>query len=269
MKLQTKAQLSKVTLSLLSSVAFAFLLGIIVLVLCVGLRINPFKETTTGFLMASFLGLIGVGAILFLLNVATNISLIADTKVAELKIESNAPVIKRWAVVFLASCVALAGLIFAGTYISKENFIRVVRAQADEVLKENETLLEKVSVLLNSSTCDGYKKIDDIRRFLQHQRHGLPNLTLIRSGQFEDKMVFHEINSGPYDCVTYKPPYFECTKDVDCSYLKVFFSGGNVDVFQNYSLRDDHFRIYIPYVGKSGRFILLFERRNSYGKMGS
>lgn len=269
MKLQTKAQLSKVTLSLLSSVAFAFLLGIIVLVLCVGLRINPFKETTTGFLLASFLGLIGVAAILFLLNVATNISLIADTKVAELKIESNTPVTKKWAVVFLASCVTLTGLIFAGTYISKEKFIGVVHAQADEVLKENETLLEQISFLLNSGTCNDYKKIGDIRSFLRHQRHDLPDLTLISSGQFEDKTVFHAINSSPYNCDTYKPPYFECTKDIDCAYLKGFFSGSNVAVLQKYSLSGDDFRIYIPYVGKSGRFILLFERRNSYGKMGS
>jgi hypothetical protein len=76
-----KAQIAKLTLTLLTVVVFALFLG--VLVLCAGLQINPFRETTTTFLIASFIGLIGVAAVLVLLNVATNISLIADAKISE------------------------------------------------------------------------------------------------------------------------------------------------------------------------------------------
>ena len=66
MKLETKVQIAKTSLSLLVIVAVVFLLGVVVLVVCTGLQINPFRETTTSFLLAMFTGLIGVAAILVL-----------------------------------------------------------------------------------------------------------------------------------------------------------------------------------------------------------
>lgn len=272
MKLQTKAQLSKATLLLLTLVAVLFLLGIFVLVLCAGLQINPFRETTTEFLVASFIGLIGISAILVLLNVATNISLIADAKIAELKIGQNGHILKKWGIDFIAATVILVGIIFVGTYTSKEKFLTVVRSQADEVLKENDALLDKISVLLASGKPDDYKKIYEIRDFLENQRQGLPQLTLIYSGTFENKVAFYQIDnyfSGDVEKNKYSPKYFSCTKNLDCDYLLKFFSGDKIDILQKYTLRDDQFYIYIPYIGKTGRFILLFERRNSYGKLGS
>ena len=50
------------------------------------LQINPFKEITTSFLIAAFLGLIGIATVLVLLNVATSVSLIADAKIADLNL---------------------------------------------------------------------------------------------------------------------------------------------------------------------------------------
>jgi hypothetical protein len=87
MRVETKAQIARATLTLLTLTTFVFLLSVLVLVLCVGLQINPFRETTSSLLGAAFGGLIGVAAVLVLLNVATNISLIADARIAELQIE--------------------------------------------------------------------------------------------------------------------------------------------------------------------------------------
>src|ERR1700687_4801431 len=95
MELETKAQIARATLSLLVVVASLFFLGVLILVLCLGLEINPFRETTTSFLVAAFAGIAGVAAVLVLLNVATNMSLIADAKIAELKIESRRGVLTK------------------------------------------------------------------------------------------------------------------------------------------------------------------------------
>ena len=100
MKLDTTAQIARATLSLLTVVVSLFLLGILVLVLCMGLQINPFRETTTSFLVAAFVGLIGVAGVLVLLNVATNISLIADAKVAELRIDPRRGLLRKWFAAF-------------------------------------------------------------------------------------------------------------------------------------------------------------------------
>jgi hypothetical protein len=272
MQLGTKAQIAQASFSLLVIVASLFFLGVLVLVLCAGLEINPFRETTTSFLLAVFAGLAGTAAVLVLLNVASNISLIADAKIAELQIQPQKRVPRKWLFAFGLATVTLVVLIFAGTYLSKERFLRVVRNQADEVLHANENLLEEISQRLLSGKADDYKRIAEIRTFLQSQRSGLPELSVIYSAEFSDKPTFYRVN--PYfpesqGNTTYVPTYFPCTQNVDCDYLKMFFSGGKADILQKYSLRGDDFYIYIPFLGKEKRFILLFERTNRYGKFGS
>lgn len=271
MQLETKAQIAKVTLSLLTAVVALFLLGVLVLVLCAGLQVNPFRETTTSFLVAAFMGLTGIAAVLVLLNVATNVSLIADAKIAELKIDAKRGVSRKWLVAFFAVALALTGMVFAGTYLSKEKYLRIVRAQADELLRTNQNLLDETSHLLASGKPEDYKRIGDIRTFLSSQRSGLPSLTVIYSGRFADKLAFYRVNDYfPVDYErSYAPTYFACSPNLDCDYLTRFFSGAKVDVLQKYTIREDQFYIYLPVIGKEARFVLLFERQNSYGKIGS
>ena len=270
MQLETKAQIAKATLSLLTLMAALFFLGVLVLVLCAGLQINPFRETTTSFLVAAFAGLTGVAAVLVLLNVATNVSLIADAKIAELRIEPRPGVLRKWLGALLAVAAILAGVVFVGTYLSKEKYLGVVRSQADEVLKANSGLLDEISRLLASGKSEDYRRIGEIRTFLQNQRSGLPQLTVIYSGNFSGRMAFYSLNYY-YDQenTPYTPTYFACTPNLDCDYLTRFFSGEKVDPLQKYRVRDDQFYIYIPWIGNGARFVLLFDRRNSYGKLGS
>ena len=187
MDLDTRAQVAKATLNLLTIVVGLFLLGVLVLVLCAGLGINPFKETTTSFLIAAFIGLIGVAIVLVLLNVATNISLIADARIAGLEVAPRRELQKKWAAAFFVAALAVVAIVFGGTYLSKERYMGVVHAQADEVLKENESLLDEMSRLLASGKFEDYKRISEIRSFLESQRSGLPQLTLIYQGKFTGK----------------------------------------------------------------------------------
>ncbi len=170
MELGTKAQIAKITLSALTVVVSLFLLGILVLVLCAGFQINPFRETTSSFLLAAFTGLIGVAAVLVLLNVATSVSLIADAKIAELKIEPRRGLLKKWLMAFLIMAGILVGVIFAGTYLSKKRYLAVVRTQAEEVLNDNKNLLDEVSNRLSAGKFEDFERISDIRRFLANQR---------------------------------------------------------------------------------------------------
>ncbi|HXX02126.1 MAG TPA: hypothetical protein VEJ00_12995 [Candidatus Acidoferrales bacterium] len=271
MRPETKVQIARLSHTLLTAVVVLFLLGGLVLVLCAGLDINPFRETTTSLLVASFLGLIGLAAIVLILNVATNLSLIADARIEELKIQASGGVSRKWFVAFFAVALALVGLVFGGTYLSKEKYLRDVRSQADDVLTSNQNLLDEISHRLVSGQLEDYRRIWEIRNFLESQRSGLPSLNVIYSGRFEGKLAFYRVNDYyPVDSQkTYTPTYFACTKNLDCEYLTNFFSGANVGVLQKYTLREDQFYIYIPFVGKEARFVLLFQRQNSYGKIGS
>jgi hypothetical protein len=272
MEIDTKAQIAKVTLNLLAVVVALFFLGILVFVLCVGLQINPFKETTTSFLVAAFVGLIGIATVLVLFNVATNVSLIADAKIANLGLKPRGDLQRKWIGGFFIAVFVLVGLVFGGTYLSKKRYLGVVHAQADEVLKQNQGLLDEVSRLLASGKFEDYKRVFEIRSFLENQRSGLPQLTLIYSGKFGDKTALYSVNgyfSADTERKIYTPAYFACTRNLDCDYLAKFFSGEKVGNLQRYTFRDDQFYIYIPYSGKETRFVLLFDRRNSYGKFGS
>ena len=272
MKLETKAQISHLTLLLLTFVAFVFVLGVLVLVLCTGLQINPFRETTTSFLIASFMGLIGIAGIMVLVNVAMNLSLIADAKIVDLKIERRSGVIKKWLITFSGIAGLLVAIIFAGTYFSKEKFLSVVENQADEVLKENESMLTEVDSLLASGKPADFKRITEIIGFLKNQRRNLPELTLIYSKNTLDKPAIYKIEnyfSGDVAKNEYNPQYYPCDPNLDCEYLKTFFAGKNVERLKKYTLRDDEFYIYIPVIKGHSRFMLIFDRRNSYGKLGS
>lgn len=272
MNLETKAQISRSTLSLLIAVISLFLLGGLVCVLCAGFNINPFKETTTSFLIAAFVGVIGIVMVLVLLNVATGISLIAEARIAELKIEPRAGLLQKWVIAFFAVAIILTGIIFGGTYVSKDRYLAVVQANADEVLKENESLLAEMSRLLASGKPADFKRIYEIRDFLVNRRSGLPELTMVYSGKFTDKLALYEVGSyfsGDVGKDTYTPRYFSCTRNLDCDYLNRFFTGEKVEVLRKYTIRDSQFRIYIPYTGNESRFILVFDSRNSYGKIGS
>jgi hypothetical protein len=272
MELETKAQIARATLALLVVVASLFFLGVLVLVLCAGLEINPFRETTTSFLIAAFAGLAGVAAVLVLLNVASNMSVIADAKIAELRIDPRPSVLTKWLLAFGLAAAALVALVFGGTYLSKEKFLGVVHTQADEVLKANKNLLEEISRRLATGKTEDHRRIAEIRTFLQNQRSGFPQLTVIYSGKFADKLAFYRVNeyfSDDQETKAYTPAYFTCTQNLDCEYLTRFFSGEKVDTLQKYTVRDDQFYIYMPFVGSETRFVLLFDRRNSYGKFGS
>ena len=271
MELATRAQLARLTLSLLTIVVSLFFLGLFVIVLCAGLGINPFKETTTSFLITAFMGLIGVAAVLVLLNVATNLSLIADASMSKLAPVAGHSPVKKWAAALCLVAVLMTGLVFGGTYLSKQRFLNVVHSQADEVLKQNNALLEEISARLASGTSEDFKRITEIETFLQSQRSGLPQLTVIYSGEFAKKRVFYQVGQyfGGDWKNEYHPPYFACTANRDCDYLAKFFSGEKSETLEKYTIREDEFYIYVPYAGKQARFVMLFERRNSYGKIGS
>lgn len=266
-----KVEIAQLTLFLLTVVGALFMLGILVMVLCAGLRINPFREKTTSFLIAAFSGLIGLALILVLLNVATNISLIADAKISQPGSHSSATELAPWMAVLLGTAGAIVCMIFAGTHASKKKLLQSVRAQADEMLKENEQLLSEISSLLAQGQTADYRRIWQIREFLNNQRKDLPDLTIIYSGHFGEKTAYYQIGRffrGDKDEPIYTPEYFPCSPNHDCDYLKEFFSGSKAEVLQKHTA-DEGYCIYFPVIGKESRFILLFAHKIHFGKFGS
>lgn len=278
MRLTTKAQLSRATLMLLCLVAFAFILGVAVLTLCAGLNINPFRESTTSILFAGFFGLIGASLGLFLLNVAINISLIADAKIAELPSSiSQASLPRKWIVYLAGTAIGITAILIGSSYYSKTQYMELVRVQAEEILQDNNALLEKIAAKLQAgSEKKHYAEIYETIRFLQNQRDSLPNITLIYTGTFSGKPAYYQLagsrgfsDSEAKQDENYIHQYYSCDQEKDCDYIKNFFAGGKAEPLQHFSFRSDEFAIYLPYIINEKRFILSFARWNRYGKFGS
>jgi len=103
------------------------------------------------------------------------LSLITDAKIAELKIEPRRGTLRKWLIAFGLTAAVLAALVFGGTYLSKERFLGVVHTQADEALRANNNLLGEIGRLLASGKPEDFKRISEIRTFLQNQRSACRN----------------------------------------------------------------------------------------------
>ena len=268
MRTDTKALISKLTLQLLNFTAILFVLGMVVVLVCTGLNINPFRETTTSILIAFFVGLIGLSAVLVLVNVATNMSIIADAKIKDMKLQPESRRIRKWIGMFLAIVVVLVTLIFTSTFYSKEKYMGIVRSQSEKVTQENTAQLEQISTLLASNDVEDFKKINEIKEFLERQKKELPYLTIIYSRDVIGKPALYQTQDY-YSDTTLDHAYYSCSGSVDCDYLANFFAGKPTQKMEKYKMNDDKFSIYIPYIGKNNRFIMLFQKYNQYGKLGS
>jgi hypothetical protein len=243
---------------------------VVVLVICSGLDINPFRERTTSALLSALFGSVGLCAALLFLNVAANLSLIADASVPAEARGAKSP-LKAWAAGVAAVIALLIAVIAVGQISSERRYLKVVRDQADEVLKQNEGLLQKIGEHLKSDTPKALMSIPEILKFFANQRRDLPRLTLIYPGSFEGRPTLHALdqNDSWNPALPFKKDYFQCTKELDCAYLTDFFSGKKAEILTHLTRRDDDFSIYLPFEQAGARFVLLFSKRQSYGKLGS
>lgn len=247
-------------------------MGILVLVMCAGLSINPFKKKTTTFLLAFFGGLIGLASILVLLNLATNISIIADARFATNNIAPPTEILLKWIPGFFAFAGAIVGAIFVSTRIARLKKLQTLRNSIDQMLEQNEDMLEKISGKLASGERQDMQQVCDIREYIKNQRADFPDLTIIFPGTFERRVTFHYLDkythiSEEKDAQKFTAKYFACTPNYDCEFLNSFFSGEPAETLQHGS--DNDFKIYVPIKGKETRFVLLFSQRDTFGKIGS
>lgn len=269
MRLETKIQLSSLSLRALSLAAALFVVGLFVIVLCLGLGVNPFREQTTSLLISSFMGLIGLCTVSVLLSVAANLSILADVRLASTGVAPpRFPAM--WLLILGVVSIIIAAGIGASTYYSKQRYLTVVLGQALEVATENSDIIEDIARLSAKTDLESYTQIAKKVQYLKSQREGLPDLQIIFQSQRGGKLSLRRAGDYNYSSQTaFEPPYYACRKEVDCDYLKAFFDGKNVKSKSDYTLKDDMFYVYLPVVTSAGRIVLLFDKQNHYGKVGS
>lgn len=250
------------------------LIGTTVLITTLSFGINPFKSNTTAFLSLSFFSLIGLGGVALMLNIAANLSLIAEgrsesQRASTTMFQSN-KVIQIWAIATTSAAILAVIIIVGLDSASEERKFKLVEELANEVLEGNIKLIEKVADDLKSEEVVRLAAIPKKLEFLKMQRQDLPELLMIYSEDFEGQRAYRVINSWNVNPLIkdQKYPFYSCSKDIDCEQLKTFFEGGSLKKFSVKQKGLDEYSVYYPFELNSARFILLFNKGMRFGSGG-
>ncbi len=271
-----KQNVSKLSFLFICLVVTMLFVGTCVLITTVSFGINPFKSETTAFLSLSFFSMIGMSVVALMLNVAANLSLIAegrtgDTSVKAKSFTDSKKILKLWTIGTGATTAGLIILILVLNLASESRKFKMMEDLSNEVLSGNKGLVEKLAGDLKAGTIERLSEIPKKLEFLKKQRQDLPELVLIFSEDFEGQRAYRVINSWNFSPLTKensKYPFYSCTKDVDCEKLKSFFEAGGMQKFSVKQNGLDEYSVYFPYEINGTRFILMFNKGIRFGSVG-
>lgn len=257
------------------TIAAFFIVATVIFVICASFSLNPFRQTATQLMIYVFTGATCIAFVSLFLNVATNISLIADAKISEVKsANQNTKSAHKWFIGFAAFCILVGTFVVLSSIWSEKRQLEVVTTTAADVVEQNKEVITSIAGILAQKDNKHFLEISPKLNFIEKQRAGLPDLRLLYQGNFEGRPATYEIESynyysGPKKDEVYNPKYYSCEKGTDCEYLNDFFAGRINNKLKNYQRHKDEYSVYIPVVEGKARFILLFKKYERYGKVGS
>lgn len=232
-------------------------------------NLNVFTSRTTEF----FFSIIGFAFVLVacaaILNISLNISLIADSKIQDLKLDQTKTIFNKK--FFFSSgllILTLIGFLFIGDYLTRQNEKNKLVTEAKDLIDRYEQSIDELTLFIQDTATVG--KVPEILKFLSNQKSEFPTVTLLTSDQYKNETVYLQVTSWTSE-KTLKEPYFDysfykCSK-VDCEYLKKVFENGNNDSYL-WTEKNDY-KFYFPVEKNGKKIILLFTKYERYGKIGS
>jgi len=230
--------------------------------------LNVFTRRTTEF----FFSIIGFAFVLVacsaILNISLNISLIADSKVQELKVDSKPTINKKFLYLTGLIVIFLIGFLFVGDYLSRQNEKNKLVNEVKDILDRYDQSIEEISLFLQDTSKIG--EIPDILKFLSNQKEEFPTITLLTSDKYKGELVFLEIKSWSNEKslkeAYYGNSFYKCKKE-DCEYLQEIFETKSIESFL--WTEKNNYKFYFPVDRNEKKFIVLFSKYKRYGKIGS
>ena len=268
MKTSTKIKLANLTTWIMIITISLIALFFIGFVVTNTFDLNVFTGRTTSFIF-SFIGFTSV--LVFcsaILNISLNISLIADSKVSDLKTGEKSFLTKEFLFYSLGLVVIIISLLFLGDFLSRQNERQKLVSEANDIITRYRTSIDKIPVALADSSKIG--EIPEILKFLSNQKQEFPSVSLITSAKFNGELTFLEINEYDIQRDLKKPffngSYYKCQIQ-DCDYLNSFFTGQRME--NHFWTEKNDYKLYFPFNCKGKKYILLFTRYERQGKFGS
>lgn len=263
-------QTLKIKISNLATWIMIGTIGLIILwfigfIVSVTFDLNVFTSRTSEF----FFSIIGFAFILVTCAAILNISLIADSKVQDIKGDESKSILTRkffyisGILIFL-----LIGFLFIGDFLSRQNEkIKLENEANDLISRYAESIDEMILFIQDTSQIE---KIPEFLKVLSNQKEEFPTITLITSGKYKGETVFLEINSWASK-QSLKEPYFnhsfyKCNMN-DCDYLLSVFENNNIKSY--FWTEENNYKYYYPIEKNGKKILLLFTKFQRYGKIGS
>ena len=230
--------------------------------------LNVFTGRTSSFIF-SFIGLTTVLVLCSaILNISLNISLIADSKVSDLKARETTFLTKEFLSYTMGLVVIIISMLFVGDYLTRQNEQQKLVSEANDIITRYQTSIDKIPIALADTSKIG--EIPEILKFLSNQKQEFPSVSLITSAQFNGQMTFLEINEYDNQEGLSKPffnsSYYKCQIQ-DCDYLNNFFTGQTME--SHFRTEKNDYKLFFPFDSKGKKYLLLFTKYERHGKFGS
>jgi ABC-type multidrug transport system fused ATPase/permease subunit len=267
-------QTLKIKISNLATWIMIGTIGLIILwflgfIVSVTFDLNVFTSRTSEF----FFSIIGFAFVLVtcaaILNISLNISLIADSKVQNIKENETKSFLTRkffylsGLLIFL-----LIGFLFIGDFLSRQNEKIKLENEANDLISRFSQSIEEMTLFIQDTS--QIEKIPEFLKVLSNQKEEFPTITLITSDNYKGETVFLEINNWASKH-SLKEPYFDhsfykCNLN-DCEYLQKVFENNNIESY--FWTEKNNYKYYYPVEKNGKKIVLLFTKFERYGKIGS
>jgi hypothetical protein len=263
-----KIKLANFTISIITiTVAFVALWFVIFMVNST-FNLTVFAERTTEFFYLLIFAAIATVFCAAFLNISLNLSLIADMKIQETKIEHKKSFGKQFILILCASVAIVVALLFLGDQLSRKNEKDRLLAECSDLITRYQTSINEISNSLSDTSL--IKRIPTILEFLSSQKSDYRDIAIITFTKFDGQATFLRVTPNTSEINLHKPyfnsSFYRCNKR-DTEYLSDVFQKNLKEPFL-WSEKSDHY-LYFPITSGKVPFVLHFSKYTRYGKIGS
>lgn len=268
MKTRNKVRIANISTTIMIVTICLIVIWFVGFIVSSTFDLTVFARKTTTF-MFSFLGsavvLVFCSAIL---NISLNIGIIADSRVNDIKDEIGTSMNRKFYIGSLLIVVGVICFLFTADYLSRKKEQNKLEKAADYIIDNYKSSISKISPALSDNS--QVKKVPEVLKFLSNQKEEFPSVFLITSDIYDSQETFLEITSWSSEHNLKQPmfgnSFYKC-QDYDCEYLSKVFKENSDE--RLYWKKDNSYQMYVPITTEGKQFILVFTKRNRYGKIGS
>lgn len=174
---------------------------------------------------------------------------------------------KKIVLAFASIVFFISLVLFGGDYLSRRQVRQKLLDESNDIINRYKSSIASITGSLRSHR---ESEIPNILKFLSNLKEEFPTVILVTTGSYHGEIAYLEITPwtapGNFNKPYYDYSFYKCNRD-DCSYLDKVFADG----FSEHHLwnRDDEYKLYVPFISKDVKFVLIFSKYDRYGKIGS